>query len=136
MRTHIVRVNDRIDKIALIYNLSKEELIKNNTHINDWNHLIPGTKIKLPNIPEVVERQLDNTEPFIEEYYPKIETKKVLDTNVEIGKEEIQISLKPKKTTNYQNLPYYHSYPYYGYYGYGYGPYSMNQFQRKRKRKK
>ena len=73
MNTHIVRVNEKIERIASIYNLSTEEIIKINHHIKDWNNLIPGTKLRLPEIPEIVQTELDNTEPFIEEYYPKLE---------------------------------------------------------------
>ena len=46
MNTHIVRVNEKIEKIASIYNLSTEEIIKINHHIKDWNNLIPGTKLR------------------------------------------------------------------------------------------
>ena len=66
-------VHEKIEKIASIYNLSTEEIIKINHHIKDWNNLIPGTKLRLPEIPEIVQTELDNTEPFIEEYYPKLE---------------------------------------------------------------
>ncbi len=154
MNTHIVRVNDRLDKIALIYNLSKEEIVKNNSHINDWNHLIPGTKIKLPIISEMVDRELDNTEPFIEEYYPKLEknineyysskeTEYIepliteVDENINITSSEKQIMNKPKKMNNHYSLPYYYNgYPYYGYYGNSYGPYSTNNYIRLRNKNK
>ena len=50
MNTHIVRVNEKIEKIASLYHLNIEEIIKMNKHIQDWDHLIPGTKIRLPNL--------------------------------------------------------------------------------------
>lgn len=141
MNTHIVRVNESLDKIALIYCLTKEEIIKNNTHIKDWNRLIPGTKLKLPIISDIVENQLDNTEPFIEDYYPRLDPIKtgfvseeipVQSTNVEASNiEETKIENKPKKINKPHQVPYYYNgYPYYGYYGNSYGPYSTNKYYR------
>ena len=75
MRFHIVKTTDTLDRIAKMYNLSIIEVKANNTHISDWKHLIPGTKIRLPTIPEYLSDELDNTEPFIEDYYPKLNTK-------------------------------------------------------------
>lgn len=83
MNSHIVRVNEKIEKIALLYNLTVEEIISCNHHIKDWNHLIPGTKLKLPEIPEIVRNELDNTEPFIEEYYPQIDVQSILSKNIQ-----------------------------------------------------
>lgn len=83
MNSHIVRVNEKIEKIALLYNLTVEEIINCNHHIKDWNHLIPGTKLRLPEIPEIVRNELDNTEPFIEEYYPQIDVQSILSKNIQ-----------------------------------------------------
>lgn len=83
MNSHIVRVNEKIEKIALLYNLTVEEIMNCNHHIKDWNHLIPGTKLKLPEIPEIVRNELDNTEPFIEEYYPQIDVQSILSKTVQ-----------------------------------------------------
>lgn len=71
---HIVRTNETIEKIAMIYNLDVMEIKELNTHIRSWNNLIPGVKIKLPEIPESVTTSLNDVEPFIEDYYPKITT--------------------------------------------------------------
>lgn len=131
MNVHIVRVNEKIERIANIYNLTKEEIIKINHHIQDWDNLIPGTKLRLPEIPENVELELDNTEPFIEEYYPKIDIneiniKKEYVETIPSVEEQVQttnqINNKPIKKNN--KNPYYgNPYGYYGYYQ-GYNPYS------------
>lgn len=54
------------------YKVSLDELISTNRHIRDFNNLIPGTKIKIPQITYEVEEELDKTEPFIEQYYDEI----------------------------------------------------------------
>ena len=72
MTFHIVRMDEKIEKIALNYQLDIEEIKEYNKYIKDWNHLIPGTKLRLPEISNVLNEELDNYEPFIEEYYPKL----------------------------------------------------------------
>ena len=72
MTFHIVRMDEKIEKIALSYQLDIDEIKANNKYIKDWNHLIPGTKLRLPEISNVLNDELDNYEPFIEEYYPKL----------------------------------------------------------------
>ena len=126
MNTHIVRVNEKIEKIASLYHLNIEEIIKMNKHIQDWDHLIPGTKIRLPEISETVQIELDNTEPFIEEYYPKIdvdtikdnvqEKENIVENSVDIKKEETE---EKKPTINHSTKPQ-HSYLYPPYYPGGY----------------
>ncbi len=152
MNTHIVRVNEKIERIALIYNLTVDEIIKINHHIQDWDHLIPGTKIRLPEIPEIVQTELDNTEPFIEEYYPKIDIESLQTKikqesvvnasqsmdNVTMDKIEEKVSTleetteapkKPKPKVIYPTYP-----PYYmnGYYP----PYYPNGYYRSTRKKK
>ena len=110
MRYHIVRTTDTIERIANVYNMTIYEIKTNNTHISDWRHLIPGTKIMLPAIPDYVKDELDDTEPFIEDYYPKI------NHQIEIKKEEIEeeknndIEEEPKVEIN-ENKGYSYYYP-------------------------
>ena len=47
---HIVRMNEKLEQIALTYNLSVEEIKSNNQHIRDWGKLVAGTKLILPAI--------------------------------------------------------------------------------------
>lgn len=75
MIIHIVRPNEKVDSIMNHYMISKNELISNNGHINDWNNLIPGVKIRIPEITKEILEVLDESEPFVEEYYPKQEEK-------------------------------------------------------------
>ena len=142
MNTHIVRVNEKIEKIASLYHLNIEEIIKMNKHIQDWDHLIPGTKIRLPEISEMVQIELDNTEPFIEEYYPKIDVDTIKDNvqEKEITVEEklstlYQLQTK-KPTINHSTKPQ-HSYLYPPYYPGGYyNPYYPYNYYRKSNRKR
>lgn len=161
MNSHIVRVNEKIEKIALLYNLTVDEIIDCNQHIQDWSHLVPGTKLRLPEIPEIVRTELDNTEPFIEEYYPKIDVQTILEKNqkeqmhetnslninvvdkstdeqmhevVDIQPEEQSKNTKSTKPKNHYTYPYS---PYYGYYYpyYGNHGYYTNTYARNKKRK-
>lgn len=72
MNYHIVRMNEKIDKIANNYNLTVDEIKVINQHISNWDNIIAGTKLLLPNIPERIKDELNDIEPFIEEYYPKL----------------------------------------------------------------
>ena len=114
-----------------------------NKHIQDWDHLIPGTKIRLPEISEMVQIELDNTEPFIEEYYPKIDVDTIKDNvqekentvqnSVDIKKEETE---EKKPTINHSTNPQ-HSYLYPPYYPGGYyNPYYLYNYYRKSNRKR
>ena len=143
MNTHLVRVNEKIEKIASLYHLNIEEIIKMNKHIQDWDHLIPGTKIRLPEISEMVQIELDNTEPFIEEYYPKIdvdtikdnvqEKEIIVENSVDTKKEETE---EKKPTINHSTKPQ-HSYLYPPYYPGGYyNPYYPYNYYRKSNRKR
>ena len=76
MNYHIVRTNDKLETILNLYNLNVNELTDLNKHISNWNNLIPGTRIKLPIISESLTEELNDIEPFIEDYYPKIDLKR------------------------------------------------------------
>ena len=65
-----------------------------------------------------VKDEIDEIDPFIEDYYPKINIEEILANNkesAEVTKEKEKESKKPQIKPNYY---YYH--PYYGYYNYYY----------------
>lgn len=72
MKFHIVRTNETLEDIMFLYNLTKDEIVEENRHIRVWDKLIPGTKLKIPPIPEAVEHDVNDMEPFVEDYYPKL----------------------------------------------------------------
>lgn len=120
MRIHIVKPNETIKDISKRYNLTLDEIKSANTHFRSWEHLAPGVKIKLPEIPEYVSEEIDLIEPFIEDYYPELEVDNIKTTEtiktdvIEDQKNDIKNNnLKPanKKTNKYY-------YPWYMYYGY------------------
>ena len=135
MTFHIVRMNEKIEKIALNYQLDIDEIKSYNKYIKDWNHLIPGTKLRLPEISNVLNEELDNYEPFIEEYYPKlsnnynmlegnentimvdsIKTEPVISNNNTNSKQVSQSLVLPHNNPYYQYSNYYFNYPYHPYY--------------------
>lgn len=135
MTFHIVRMDEKIEKIALNYQLDIEEIKEYNKYIKDWNHLIPGTKLRLPEISNVLNEELDNYEPFIEEYYPKLSNNysnySSVDNDVEMVstvaenndtkqdknvKQVEQTLVLPKSNTYYPYQNYYFNYPYNPYY--------------------
>ena len=132
MNTHIVRVNEKIESIVSLYNLTEDEVMKINQHIKDWEHLIPGTKLRLPRIPEIVQTELDNTEPFIEEYYPKIteeDLNKIIEKPTPPPSNSNQVNIKPKKNNSY--ISYQSYYPMNGYYNSKY----YNEYIRRKDKK-
>ena len=92
---------------------------------------------------KMVQIELDNTEPFIEEYYPKIdvdtikdnvqEKENIVENSVDIKKEETE---EKKPTINHSTKPQ-HSYLYPPYYPGGYyNPYYPYNYYRKSNRKR
>ena len=115
MIVHIVRPNETIELIAKAYNLSVNEIISINPHFRSWENIAPGAKINLPNIPQYIQDDIDNVEPFIEDYYPTIDIEKI-KKNVTVEKQEVEEEKKPKmKKINYNNY-YYSYYKPYSYY--------------------
>lgn len=72
MKFHIVRNGETLQDILFIYNLTPDEIKEQNRHIRIWDKLIPGTKLKIPSITETVEQDVSEMEPFVEDYYPKL----------------------------------------------------------------
>lgn len=132
MTFHIVRMDEKIEKIALNYQLDVEEIKAYNKYIKDWNHLIPGTKLRLPEISNALNEELDNYEPFIEEYYPKLSNNynNIDESDVQMvnknsktlsklpsNKEPIEQTLVlPKNNQQYAYYNYYYGYQYPHYY--------------------
>lgn len=83
MNYHIVRTNEKLESIAKLYNYTINEIKDLNRHITSWNNLIPGTRIKLPAIPDAIVEELNDTEPFIEDYYPKIDVAKYESSGIQ-----------------------------------------------------
>ncbi len=48
MKIHIVQKTDTLQSIITMYQISKEEIEKENPHISDIQQLIPGMKLKIP----------------------------------------------------------------------------------------
>ena len=108
MKMHIVRPNERLIDISNKYNITIEEIKSANPHFRSWENIAPGAKINLPNIPQYIQDDIDNVEPFIEDYYPTIDIEKI-KKNVTVEKQEVEEENKPKmKKLNYNN--YYYSY--------------------------
>ncbi len=112
MIIHIIRPNETIYDVSKRYNLTVDEIKNANAHFRSWENLAPGAKIKLPEISEAVSEELDFIEPFIEDYYPKIETMDNL--------ERPMTNETPKQTNINKSKKKYNYYPYYGYYHYPY----------------
>lgn len=122
MIIHIVKPNETIYDISFKYNISVDEIKSANTHFRSWEHLAPGLKIKLPEIPEQVSEEIDLVEPFIEDYYPELnletfkENKSYEEIDIVETNDQLHNSVNKTKTKNYKN----YKYPYYMYYGYPY----------------
>ena len=120
MTVHIVKPNETIELIAKKYNLSVDEIISINPHFRSWEHLAPGAKLRIPEIPEYIQDEIDDIDPFIEDYYPKINIEEIINKNsFELPTEEKEIKNEKKETKkNYPKMNPYYYYPYYGMYNY------------------
>ena len=121
MIVHIVKPNETIDKISKQYNVSIDEIKSANAHFRSWEHLAPGAKIKLPEIPEHISDEIDLIEPFIEDYYPELTSEVFKEKNIDELKEKSEIEEKLNaSSTPKTKMQKYYKYPYFMYYGYPY----------------
>lgn len=131
MKYHIVGNGESVEEILRGYDLSFDELKNENKHIRSWNFLIPGTKLKIPVLSESLIEDINEIEPFIEDYYPKIkieqqnykiinetgnndielESYNIVDNNEEVVENEISentnelnIDNEPTSITNEQEI--------------------------------
>lgn len=91
MIIHIVKDNQNLKTISNNYNVSKNDIISNNKHISDWQNLKLGMKIKIPLLNEEVNNELEESEPFIEDYYLKKEdviNEEIYEDSIEDLKED------------------------------------------------
>ncbi|MDE5856056.1 MAG: LysM domain-containing protein [Anaeroplasmataceae bacterium] len=72
MLEHIVKNGETIHDILNMYHIELEELKGLNLHITDFYNLASGMKIKVPLIHNEIEQILENTESFVQKYYPKV----------------------------------------------------------------
>lgn len=123
MNFHIVRTNETIEDIALLYNVDIEEIKESNKHIRIWDNLSPGLKIRLPEISESLATEIDDVEPFIEDYYPKLsplyKEEKIEEEVIPVVVEKKEQSEKDNIIKQYHYYPHYYN-PYFQYYRYYY----------------
>lgn len=72
MLEHIVKNGETIHDILNMYHIELKELTGVNLHITDFYNLVSGMKIKIPLIHNEIEQILENTESFVQKYYPKV----------------------------------------------------------------
>lgn len=89
---HIVRENERIGDILKNYNIELDDLKANNLHITDFNHLSPGTKLRIPNLNQETIQILNEVEPLVSNYYkPDFNEEKIIDeSDLDISKNTSQ----------------------------------------------
>ncbi len=128
---HVIKAGETLKRIALSYNLETGEITKINQHISNWERLVPGTKIRLPSISNQLSEEIDEVEPFIEDYYPKIELpikEEKIEVSEEVKEEKTLNKSSAKKKTNHYRPPMYN--PYYMY------PYMYNNYYYTTRKKK
>ena len=63
MKIHIVQKKDTLQSIIAMYQVSKEEIEKENPHLSDVQQLLPGMKLKIPTASvQVMPKQIRQTE--------------------------------------------------------------------------
>lgn len=73
MLVHIVKQGETLRKICDAYHVLREDIISHNQHITDFDRLVSGTKIRIPLLSKDVLETLEETESFIEDYYPSFD---------------------------------------------------------------
>lgn len=107
MIIHIVKYNENINIILNHYKVSLNDLMSMNQHITDWSNITPGMKLRIPLLNKEVLNILEDTEPFIEEYYPSISNKIEDNPKNEIIEEKKE-DIKENKTKKPIIFPYYY----------------------------
>lgn len=104
MLIHIVKTGETIDKITNSYRILKSDLISNNLHITDFSHLKSGMKLKIPLLSKDSIETLEESEAFIDDYYPSFEkflnSTEEYNTNKQIEEESKQeeiIDVEPEQ---------------------------------------
>lgn len=72
MLEHIVKNGETLQDILNMYHIELEEVKEYNLHITDFHNLVSGMKIRIPLLHNEIEQILENTESFVQKYYPKI----------------------------------------------------------------
>ena len=75
--------------IADNYQCELSDITSNNLHITDFKNLKPGMKLKIPFLTKPIMEVLEETESFISDYYPTLNTDfKETKNKDEVVKEE------------------------------------------------
>lgn len=102
MKIHIVQRNDTFQSIAEKYNVSVQDLIGMNTHINHLAGLVPGLKVK---VPSPVRKEESNVAQHIQKYYPNLDTNPIeLKTATTVEPEPIMVK-KQEQVQKVQPVP-------------------------------
>ena len=117
MHIHIIKPGETIETIVKKYNVTVNEIKEVNTHFRSWEHLAPGAKLRIPELSEYLKDEIDEIDPFIEDYYPKLNMEEIIKDKNQPIKEEIKPVINEKITKSNKPNNYYY-YPYYGYYNY------------------
>lgn len=87
MKIHIVQSNESLKEIAKKYDIAVEEIIKNNQHISNVHHILPGMILRLPILNEEATDKFRNNTIDIKEYYPTIDDFNQFEQNTSIVKQ-------------------------------------------------
>ena len=101
---HIIKPGETIKLIANKYKLTENEIIRINPHFRSWENLAPGAKLRIPEMSESVLDEIDELEPFIEDYYPKINLDEIIINKEKDYEKPKEINPVPQKITN-KTLP-------------------------------
>ena len=83
MKIHITKQGETLDEITKKYNLSKQDLMGINPHIDFNASLVSGLKLKIP------EKDRSEQSPNVENFYPR------LDHEQQLKEQAVPIGLKP-----------------------------------------
>ena len=97
MKIHIVQRNDTFESIAGKYDVSVQDLVGMNTHINPQAGLVPGLKVK---VPSSARKEESNVTQHIQKYYPNLDTNPIeLKTVTTVEPEPVVVKQEVAKPT-------------------------------------
>ena len=99
MKIHITKQGESIDTIANKYTVSKQDLTGINPHVNLSSDLVPGLKLKIPDVSRTEKNE------HIEKFYPNFDHEKFLkEQAVPVGLKQVENNPRPEYHTHGQHM--------------------------------
>jgi uncharacterized protein (DUF433 family) len=69
---HVVRIGESIEDILKKYQINLREFVSANPQVQSGCAMTPGTRLTIPKMNQQLEEEIEEIEPFLEDYYPRV----------------------------------------------------------------